>query len=113
MASGLQAQALGQPAPDREADLRQDPKALEAALVSLRPELLRYVHQRLDRTLKRRLDPEDVVQQALFFIVQRIAEWRANLSYHLRVWVVLQLGQTLDELRRRKLGTQRRDARRE
>mgnify|MGYP002777839782 CR=1 len=113
MASDLQAQAQGQPGPDREADLRQDPKALEAALVSLRPDLLRYVNQRLDRTLKRRLDPEDVVQQALFSIIQRIAEWRANPSYPLRIWVMLQLGQTLDELRRRNLGTQRRDVRRE
>lgn len=104
-------QSGGGPAP--ELLLRSDPLAFERALEAMRPELTQYVRQRLGRTLLRRMDPEDVVQQALLEAVRRSDEWRVATTYTLRVWVMLLVSQCLDETRRRNLGTQKRDARRE
>ncbi|MBI1381511.1 MAG: sigma-70 family RNA polymerase sigma factor [Planctomycetaceae bacterium] len=99
--------------PSAELPLRTDPAAFERALEAMRPELTIYVRQRLGRTLLRRMDPEDVVQQALLEAVRRSDEWRAATTYTLRVWVMLLVSQCLDETRRRNLGAQKRDARRE
>lgn len=96
-----------------EAALRSDPEAFERALAAMRPELPHFVRQRLGRTLIRRMDPEDVVQQAMLEALRRSDEWRAAMGYTLRVWVMLLVSQCLDESRRRNLGAQKRDARRE
>jgi RNA polymerase sigma-70 factor, ECF subfamily len=92
-----------------DAELRN----FEAELERLRPELLRVARGRLDRALRGRLDPEDVVQQALVTIVRRREEWARDGRYPLRIWAQLLLTQTLDEFRRRHLGTASRDARKE
>ncbi len=90
-----------------------DQAAFAEALASYTPILLSYIQSRLDRRLRRRIDPEDVVQQALLEAVRRVSEWRANSSYPLLMWVHLIASQSLDEARRRHFGTQSRDLRRE
>lgn len=106
------------------ADTRQFAAALERArqgeraalsdvLAELRPELLRFVELRLGAELRGRLEPEDLVQQAQLEAARRFGEWCALTGYPFRVWVRLLTAQTLDEARRRNLGAQRRDLRRE
>jgi RNA polymerase sigma-70 factor (ECF subfamily) len=52
-------------------------EALEGALARLRPELVRFVELRLDPSLRRRLEPEDLVQETLLAVHRRLGEWRA------------------------------------
>jgi len=97
----------------KESALRSDPELFARALAAMRPELTQFVRQRLGRTLIRRMDPEDVVQQAMLVAVRRADEWRAATTYTFRVWLMLLVSQCLDETRRRNLSAQKRDAQRE
>ena len=87
--------------------------ALSEALAGMRPHLLRHVELRLPRALRRRLEPEDVVQQALLEAARRFPEWCGQRTYPFRLWLRLITNQCLDEARRRHLGAEKRDARRE
>lgn len=99
--------------PSLAAACQGDREALAGVLNALRPELVRQVRLRLDADLLRRLDPEDVVQQATLEALRRFPEWCAARSYPFRVWARLITRQCLDEARRRHLGAGKRDARRE
>lgn len=88
-------------------------EALSDVLAELRPELLRFVELRLGTDLRGRLEPEDLVQQAQLEAARRFDEWCALTGYPFRVWARLLTAQVLDGARRRHLGTQKRDLRRE
>lgn len=90
-----------------------DVDALSDLLAGQRALLVRMVELRLEPKLARRLEPEDVVQQALLDAARRFPEWCRAQSYPLRVWLRLMTAQTLAEASRRHLGAQKRDAQRE
>ncbi|MBL8861718.1 MAG: sigma-70 family RNA polymerase sigma factor [Planctomycetes bacterium] len=90
-----------------------DQVALAEYLRHLEPRLVRMVELRFDRSLRRRLDPADVVQDAWLEVVRRFDEWRGQDELPLHVWVRLITGQSLAAAQRRHLATHMRDALRE
>src|SRR5262245_24619971 len=68
---------------------------------------------RLDRRLHRRIDPSDVMQEAFASATTRRAEFFAQTTQPLFLWLRWMVGNTLLELHRHHLGVQMRDARRE
>lgn len=91
----------------------RDAAALSELLGLLQPRLRRMVELRIDPSLQRRLDPDDVVQEALLAAARRFPEWCAQDAYPFHVWLRLLAAQCLTEAQRTHLGAQRRDARRE
>lgn len=77
------------------------------------PRLVRLVELRLDKTLRRRLDPADVVQDAWVEVVRRFDEWRGQADFPLHVWLRLITGQSLAAAQRHHLAAHMRDALRE
>jgi RNA polymerase sigma-70 factor (ECF subfamily) len=66
---------------------------------------------RLDRRLRGRLDPADVLQEAYLEVARRFPEYRASeAAMPFDLWVRLLTGQKLAELHRRHLGAKMRDA---
>lgn len=92
---------------------RGEEGALAELLRAYEPRLLRQVALRLDPSLRRRLDPADVVQEASVEALRRFPEWcrQRELSFHL--WLRLITAQALAQAHRRHLGAHMRDARRE
>ncbi len=90
-----------------------DSAALSDLLALHQPALLRMVHLRFEAGLRGRLEPADVVQEALFHAARRFPEWRAQTAYPFHVWLRLLTAQSLAEARRRHVGAQMRDAQRE
>lgn len=88
-------------------------QALSDVLSELRPEILRYMELRLGSELRKRFEPEDLAQQALLEASRRFGEWCAQADFPFRVWARLLSAQVLAEARRRNLGAQKRDLRRE
>jgi len=85
-----------------------------AELFSLhRERLWRTVHFRLDRRLRGRVDPDDVLQEAYLSAADRVEHFVGDSSKSLYVWLRLILSQTLTDVHRRHLGAQMRDAGRE
>ena len=80
---------------------------------TLRPRLRRMVQFRLDPRLRGRVDPSDVLQEALVDAVARLGDFPRDGSMPLRLWVRLLTGQRLIEIHRRHLGAAMRDAGRE
>lgn len=99
---------------DLDARLRQgDADALAELVEQERGRLLRTVTMRLDRRLARRVEPEDVVQEAFLAARSRIAHYAADGFTTPYTWLRLVLLQTLADLHRHHLGAQMRDAGRE
>ena len=93
--------------------VRGDKQAL-AELFSLnRDRLWRMVNFRLDRHLYGRIDADDVLQEAYLNAAQRIGYFITEASQSCFVWLRMIVSQTLIDIHRRHLGTQRRDANRE
>jgi RNA polymerase sigma-70 factor, ECF subfamily len=90
-----------------------DPDALSALLVEHTPKLVRMVELRMESTQRRRVEPADVVQDALLEATRRFPEWCTRTSYPFRVWLRLLTAQALARTHRHHLGTQKRDAQRE
>jgi RNA polymerase sigma-70 factor (ECF subfamily) len=59
------------------------------------PRLARMVSLRLDNSLGRRLEPADIVQDALIEATRRFPEWCAQERYPFSVWLRLLTAQTL------------------
>jgi RNA polymerase sigma-70 factor (ECF subfamily) len=87
-----------------------DPNALEELFVRHRDRLRRMVRLRLDRRLQGRVDPSDVLQEALLEILRRAAEYATDPRLPPFLWLRLITGQRLTALHRRHLGAQRRNA---
>ncbi len=85
-------------------------RALSELLAGAQRELKRMVDLRLDPALRRRLEPADIVQEALLEAARRFPEWRRDERYPFRLWLRLLTQQCLDQARRRHLGTLKRDA---
>lgn len=90
-----------------------DAPALTELFRFFQPRLSRMVELRLDSSLRRRLDPADVVQEAWLEIARRFPEWCAGSQLPFHVWLRLMTAQSLAQARRRHLGADRRDAQRE
>jgi RNA polymerase sigma-70 factor (ECF subfamily) len=86
---------------------------LEALLDRHRDRLRRMVALRMDRRMKSRLDPSDVLQEAFLEATVRLPEYAKDPSIPFFLWLRLLTGQRLQVLHRRHLGAQRRDAGRE
>ncbi len=90
-----------------------DASALSDLLAEHEPGLLRMVQLRFDQGLRGRLEPADVVQEGLLQAARRFGEWCAQDAYPFPLWLRLLTAQALAEARRRHVGAQKRDARRE
>lgn len=75
--------------------------------------LLRVASFRLDPRVRGRVDAADVVQETFAAATERRAEFFAQSSQPLFLWLRWMLGNTLLELHRYHLGVRMRDARRE
>jgi RNA polymerase sigma-70 factor, ECF subfamily len=90
-----------------------DPKALGRLLERHRPYLQRFVELRLDPRLRGRLDPADVVQEAVVEALRRLPRYLQQRPMPFRLWLrQLALDQVLN-LRRRHAGASRRAVDRE
>jgi len=92
---------------------RGDEGALERLLPLYEPRLARMVELRLDASLRRRLDPADIVQEGLLECVRRFPEWCRQTALPFHVWLRLITAQALAAAQRRHLGASMRDARHE
>ncbi|MFN3189947.1 MAG: sigma-70 family RNA polymerase sigma factor [Aureliella sp.] len=77
-----------------------------------RERLLRMVNFRLDKRLTSRIDADDILQESFVEARRRVASFiDGDKSFY--VWLRLIVLQTMIDLHRHHLGTQKRDARRE
>jgi RNA polymerase sigma-70 factor (ECF subfamily) len=87
-----------------------DPRAVAEAFARYRHRLRRMVQLRLDRRLQGRVDPSDVLQDAYLDVARRAAEYAANPTMPLYLWLRFLTGQRLLVIHRQHLGTRMRDA---
>jgi RNA polymerase sigma-70 factor, ECF subfamily len=87
-----------------------DVAALAGAFEEYRERLSRIVHFRLDSRVAQRLDPGDVLQESYLNAYKRCGYLEGTSEESLFVWIRLIVLQTLDDVHRRHLGAQMRDA---
>jgi RNA polymerase sigma-70 factor (ECF subfamily) len=88
-----------------------DQRAL-AELFSRHTEALkRMVGWRLDRRVRARVDPSDVLQEVYIDAARRVGDYLARPAMPFALWLRLLTGRRLLELHREHLGAQMRDAR--
>lgn len=75
--------------------------------------LRRMIDLRMDRRLRVRLDPSDVLQEACLEASQRLDEYLCGRSMSFYVWLRFLVAQKLVTLHRHHFGTQKRDPNRE
>jgi RNA polymerase sigma-70 factor (ECF subfamily) len=90
-----------------------DAAAWGALLSDHQERLARMVAFRMDSRLRGRLDPADIIQEAFIAATARRAEFFAQTSQSLFLWLRWMIGNKLMELHRHHLDAQMRDARRE
>lgn len=90
-----------------------DADALATLFSEHRDRLWRMVNFRMDPRLHGRVDADDIIQEAWLSIVQRIDHFLADASRSIFVWFRLIASQTLVDIHRRHLNTQKRNAARE
>lgn len=104
-------------APDRSsgAEPAAEPtrENFEGLLTRFRPRLERMMAVRLDPRVRRRVDPDDVLQEAFLEASRRLEEYLEQRPMPFFLWVRLLTGQKLAELHRRHLDAARRDVGRE
>ena len=74
---------------------RGDQPALAELFELHQPRLLRMVELRIDPSLRRRLDPVDIVQEAWTEVLRRFPEWTAQDALPFHVWLRLIAAQSL------------------
>lgn len=87
-----------------------DQNALAELFSQHRDRLWRLVTFRMDPRLHGRVDADDVLQEAWLSAVQRIDHFLVDASRSIFVWFRLITSQTLVDIHRRHLGTQKRNA---
>lgn len=87
-----------------------DEEALATLFSQHRDRLWRMVSFRMDPRLHGRVDADDVLQEAWLSVVQRIDHFLADASRSIFVWFRLITSQTMIDIHRRHLGTQKRNA---
>jgi len=90
-----------------------DAHALAELFAANRERLWRMVRFRLDARLANRVDPDDILQEAYVAAAQRLSHYAQHPNASPFVWLRLIVKQTLVDVHRRNLLTQRRDADRE
>jgi RNA polymerase sigma-70 factor, ECF subfamily len=90
-----------------------DSAAAGEALVRHRARLRRMVEARLDRRVRGRVDPSDVLQDGFVDAVARLPAYLAEPKLPLFLWLRLVIGERLAKVHRDHLGAQVRDAGRE
>lgn len=90
-----------------------DAAAAGAALERHRARLRRMVDARLDRRVRGRVDPSDVLQDGFADAVARLPTYLADPKIPLFLWLRLVVGERLSKTHRDHLGRQIRDAGRE
>ncbi len=93
--------------------IRRDETALAELFSRHRDRLWRIVNFRLDRRLRGRVDADDVLQESYINTAKRIDYFLQDASRSIFVWFRLIVNQTLIDIHRRHLGTDRRNASRE
>jgi RNA polymerase sigma-70 factor (ECF subfamily) len=93
--------------------LHGDRDALAAVFALHRDRLWRIVTFRLDQRMRGRIDADDVLQEVYLNAERRIQHVIEDAPDGLFVWFRMLVTQTLAEIHRRHLGTQRRDPMRE
>jgi RNA polymerase sigma-70 factor (ECF subfamily) len=96
-----------------EQAVRGDQRALGELLGRHRERLRRMVALRLDRRLRGRVDPSDVLQEACLDAARRLPEYRVNPTMPFFLWIRFLVGQRLVDEHRKHLGAAARDAGRE
>ncbi len=92
--------------------LRQcDQQALDELFNFHRRRLWGIVHFRMSPMLRRRLEPDDVLQDAYIAAVKRLEHYAENPFKSSFLWLRMIVNQTIADLYRRHIGAQRRDAR--
>jgi RNA polymerase sigma-70 factor (ECF subfamily) len=90
-----------------------DGAAAGEALVRHRTRLRRMVDARLDRRVRGRVDPSDVLQDGFADAVAKLPGYLADPKIPLFLWLRLVVGERLSKVHRDHLGAQIRDAGRE
>jgi RNA polymerase sigma-70 factor, ECF subfamily len=90
-----------------------DTAAAGEALVRHRARLRRMVEARLDRRIRGRVDPSDVLQDGFTDALARLPGYLAEPKLSLFLWLRLIVGERLAKVHRDHLGAQVRDAARE
>ena len=90
-----------------------DAAAAGEALVRHRARLRRMVEARLDRRVRGRVDPSDVLQDGFADAVAKLPGYLADPKLPLFLWLRLVVGERLARVHRDHLGAQARDAARE
>jgi RNA polymerase sigma-70 factor, ECF subfamily len=90
-----------------------DATAAGAALVRHQARLRRMVEARLDRRVRGRVDPSDVLQDGFADAVAKFPGYLADPKLPLFLWLRLIVGERLAKVHRDHLGAQARDAARE
>ena len=92
---------------------RADSEALAEFFRLQRSRLWRMVNFRLDRRLKARIDPDDVLQEAYLDAAARLGHYEGDCPAALFTWLRMIVKQTLINAHRRHMGAAMRDAARE
>jgi RNA polymerase sigma-70 factor (ECF subfamily) len=87
-----------------------DETALAELFSQERDRLWRMVQARLDRRLRGRVDPDDILQEAYLDATRRIAHFANEPTMSFFLWLRLIVGQTLIDVHRRHLDAAMRDA---
>ena len=90
-----------------------DTVALAELFDLFRPRLWRLVHFRLDGRLQGRVDPDDVLQEAWLSATARTEHFARESSGSRFIWFRLIVSQTILDVHRRHLQSEKRDATRE
>ena len=90
--------------------IQGDHDALAELFSQHRDRLWRMVNFRMDPRLHGRVDADDVLQESWMSAVQRIDHFLSDASRSIFVWFRLITSQTLIDIHRRHLGTQKRNA---
>jgi RNA polymerase sigma-70 factor (ECF subfamily) len=90
-----------------------DRQALSEAFTAHRERLWRMINFRMDRRLRGRVDPDDILQEAYLNAEHRLAHFRNDASHSLFIWFRLIVSQTLVDVHRRHVEAGMRDANRE
>jgi RNA polymerase sigma-70 factor, ECF subfamily len=86
-----------------------DQQAVAELFARYRERLRRKVCMRLDRRLQGRIDPSDVLQEAYLDVTKRAADYAANPTMTLFLWMRFLTGQRLLAVHRQYFGTKMRD----
>lgn len=92
---------------------QHDDRAWGQLMERYRGRLKTMVDLRIHALVRRRVDPSDIIQEAMIDASRRLPEYLENPAVPFYVWLRLLTGQRLSNAHRQNLGTQSRNAARE